>query len=137
MYLLFRKSLKMKQYNIYAGLNGSFGGASYQYTTLAESYEEAEQEAYEAACDEYESMAGLHGLYDIEDCIEEYCSENNLERDELDEEDLAIVDETYIEERENWLDYKAVLTEEDNIGEDDLILGYIVEDDSPDQTNSK
>ena len=82
-------------------------------------------------------MAGLHGLYNAEDCIEEYCSENNLERDELDEEDLAIVDETYIEERENWLDYKAVLTEEDNIGEDNLILSYIVEDDSPNQTNSK
>lgn len=127
----------MKQYNIYAGLNGSFGGASYQYTTLAESYEEAEQEAYEAACDKYEFMAGFLDLYDAEDCIEEYCSENNLERDELDEKDLVIVYETYIEKRENWLDYKAVLTEEDNIGKDNLILDYIVEDDSSDQTNSK
>ena len=127
----------MKQYNIYAGLNGSFGGASYQYTTLADSFEEAEQEAFEAACDEFESMAGLHGLVDEEACIEEYCQNNGLERNELDEEDLEIIDEIYLGERENWLDYRAVLTEEDDIDKDDLILGYIVEDDSSNQTNSK
>lgn len=127
----------MKQYNIYAGLNGSFGGASYQYTTLADSIEEAEHEAFEAARDEFESMAGLHGLVDEEACIEEYCQDNGLRRDELDEDDLAIIDETYVDERESWIDYRAVLTEEDDIDKDDLILGYIVEDDSPDQTDSK
>ena len=127
----------MKQYNIYAGLNGSFGEASYQYTTLADSFEEAEHEAFEAACDEFESMAGFHGLVDEETCIEEYCQDNGLERNELDEEDLEIIDETYLEERESWLDYRAVLTEEDDIDEDNLILGYIVEDDSSDQTDSK
>lgn len=127
----------MKQYNIYAGLNGSFGGASYQYTTLADSFEEAEYEAFEAACDKFESMASLHDIGDEEACIEEYCQDNGLERDELDEEDLKIIDETYLEERDSWLDYRAVLTEEDDIDEDDLILGYIVEDDSSDQTDSK
>ena len=127
----------MKQYNIYAGLNGSFGGAFYQYTILADSFEGAEHEAFEAACDEFESIAGLHGLMNEEACIEEYCQDNGLERNELDEEDLAIIDETYLEERESWFDYKAVLTEEDDIDKDDLILGYIVEDDSSDQTDSK
>lgn len=127
----------MKQYNIYAGLNGNFGGASYQYTTLADSFEKAEYEAFEAACNEFESMAGLYGLVDEEACIKEYCQDNGLKRDELDKEDLKIIDETYLEERESWLDYRAILTEEDNIDKDDLILGYIVEDDSSDQTDSK
>lgn len=98
MYLLFRKSLKMKQYNIYVRLNGGSGEVSYQCTTLAKLYDE--QEAYEAACNE------------------------------LDEEDLAIIDETDIKELENWLDYKAVLTKEDNIEEDDLTLVYIIENGS-------
>ena len=33
---------KLKEYNIYSGLGGGFGGASYQYTTLCESAEDAE-----------------------------------------------------------------------------------------------
>ena len=127
----------MKQYNIYAGLGGSFGGASYQYTILANSLEEAKNEAWEAACDEFESIAGSHGLYDEENCIEEYCLSNNLSRDELDEKDLAVINELYLEERDSWIRFNAVLTEEDNIDKDDLILGYIVEDDSSNQTNSK
>lgn len=96
----------MKQYNIYVRLNGGSGEVSYQCTTLAKSYDE--QEAYEVTCDECESMARLDGL----------------------EEDLAIIDETYIKELESWIDYKAVLTKEDNIEEDDLTLIYIIENGS-------
>lgn len=127
----------MKQYNIYAGLGGSFGGASYQYTTLAGTREEAEDEAFEVACEEYESMAGLHGLRDMDSCTEEYCLDNNLDQEELDEEDLDIIEEAYIEEREGWLCYNVVPTEEDTIDKDDLILGYVIEDDSVNQTYSK
>lgn len=39
----------MKQYNIYSGLGGSFGGANYQYTGLYETEEEAEDDAFQAA----------------------------------------------------------------------------------------
>lgn len=127
----------MKQYNIYAGLGGSFGGAQYQYTTLADSLEEAEHEAWEVSCEEYEQYAGLHGLLDEDDCIDEYCRESGLDSDELDEDDYAIINDTYQEERESWIEYRAVLTEEDNIDKDDLILGYVIEDDSANQTSSK
>lgn len=116
----------MKQYNIYVRLNGGSGEVSYQCTTLAND----KQEAYEAAYDECESIARLCGLYDAEDCIEKYCSENNLEYNELDEKDLAIIDETDIKEQESCIDYKAVLTKEDNIEEDDLILVYIIKNGS-------
>ena len=61
----------MKQYNIYVRLNKGSGEVSYQYTTLAKSYDEAKQETYEAACDKCESIARLYGLYDAEDNIEE------------------------------------------------------------------
>ena len=125
----------MKQYNIYVRLNGGSGEVSYQCTTLAKSYDE--QEAYEVTCDECKSIARLYGLYDAEDCIEKYCSENNVECNELDEEDLAIIDETDIKELENWLDYKAVLTKEDNIEEDDLTLVYIIENGSFSKINRK
>ena len=125
----------MKQYNIYVRLNGGSGEVSYQCTTLAKSY--ASCSSYEATCDECESIARLYGLYDAEDCIEKYCSENNIECNELDEEDLAIIDETDIKELENWLDYKAVLTKEDNIEEDDLTLIYIIENGSFSKINRK
>ena len=59
----------MKQYNIYAGLGGSFGGAHYQFTTLCETRDEAEGEAFESACEEYEQYGGLHGLPGWEDAI--------------------------------------------------------------------
>ena len=61
--------------------------------------------------------------YDEQEAYEAACNE-------LDEEDLAIIDETDIKELENWLDYKAVLTKEDNIEEDDLTLVYIIENGS-------
>lgn len=53
----------MKQYNIYAGL----GGADYQFTTLCETEDEALEEAYERACEDYEQYVGLHGLPGWED----------------------------------------------------------------------
>lgn len=45
----------MKQFNIYAGLGGGFGGASYRGTGEFKSLADAEQEAYELAIEEYQS----------------------------------------------------------------------------------
>jgi len=42
------------RYNIYAGLGGSFGGATYQGTGDFNSIESAEEMAYQCAVEEYE-----------------------------------------------------------------------------------
>lgn len=129
----------MKQYNIYAGLGGSFGGANYQYTTLCETEDEALDEAYKCACEEYEQYEGLYELPSWEDATREYCEELGISQEELkdtDEESLAI-EEYYNETRENWLAYHIVPTEEDDIDQEDLILGYVFEDDSSSQTDSE
>lgn len=98
----------MKQkYNIYAGLGGSFGGASYHGTGEFKSEEDASKVAYEIAREEYESYEGYHGIKDWADVAED----NNLDPD--DEDNFEEIDELYNEEIESWIEYYAVLTEED------------------------
>lgn len=106
----------MKQkYNIYAGLGGSFGGASYHGTGEFKSEEEASQVAYEIAREEYESYEGYHGIKDWADVAED----NNLDPD--DENNFEEIDELYNEEIESWIEYYAVLTEDDDeISEEEL-----------------
>ena len=106
----------MKQkYNIYAGLGGSFGGASYHGTGEFKSEEEASQVAYEIARGEYESYEGYHGIKDWSDIAED----NNLDPD--DEDNFEEIDELYNEEIESWIEYYAVLTEDDDeISEEEL-----------------
>lgn len=83
---------KMKEYNIYAGLGGGFGGKKYLYTGMFESHEDAEHEAWEAACEEYDSYEGTNGLGTYADAIEEAHGEFGWDRDdedtETDKEDL-------------------------------------------------
>lgn len=126
----------MKQYNIYAGLGGSFGGAHYQYTALCMTLEEAIDEAYECACEEYEQHARLRRLPSWEDAVQEYCEDNGLAEENITDEDSQDIEEYYNDSREDWLDYRVVPTDEDDIDEEDLILGYVIEDDSTSQTNS-
>lgn len=95
----------MQKYNVYAGLGGSFGGATYQGTGDFRSLADAEQYAYELAVEEYESYGGCHGLLDWSDVADD----NGLDYNE----DSAEIDELYIEEMESWLDYYAILTSED------------------------
>lgn len=92
----------MPLYNIYAGLNGGFGGANYIETTECENITVAEELAYWKACEEYDDMGGLHGLFNREEALEE--------NPDLSEEDL---EEMENEDRENWIDYYAILKEED------------------------
>ena len=52
------------KYAIYAGLNGGFGGATFQYVDDFDSEYEALDAAYDKAVEEYESYEGCHGLMD-------------------------------------------------------------------------
>lgn len=82
-------------YEIKYALGGGFGGTKNKdwEEIEADSKEEAEKEAFERACNEYESYAGMYGLRDVGQIIEE---------DEVDEDDAQ---EIFEEERERWLDY--------------------------------
>ena len=129
----------MKQFNIYARLSGSFGGATYQYTSLYETEEEASKEAFQIACDEYESHEGYHGLIDWEGAIDLYCEDNGINREDFEDnyENSLEVEEYYSEARESWIEYWAVPTDKDNIDQEDLVLDYIIEDDSSSQADSE
>jgi hypothetical protein len=84
----------MKKFKLYYGLGGGFGGAREDERIFEfENEDEALKDAFEMACEEYESYAGLHGLRDINDIMEE---------DNVDEEEAY---EIFCEERESWLDY--------------------------------
>lgn len=130
----------MKQYNIYAGLGGSFGGASYQYTGLYETREEAEDDAFQEACQHYDQYSGLHGLPGWEDAVNAYCADQGINPEDFDEGDdeiLQEVDTYYDEARESWLCYYVVPTDEDGIDQEDLIISYVIEDDSTSQADSE
>lgn len=103
------------KYNIYAGLGGSFGGATYQGTGDFKSRESAEQAAYEAAVEEYEMYEGYHGILDWYGVAET----NNLDPD--DENNEGEINELYNEEKESWMEYYVVLTEEDDLKEDEIL----------------
>lgn len=79
-----------------SGLGGGFGGQKNFEVIEANSLEDAEKWAWENACDEYESYAGMYGLRDINQIMEE---------DGIEDENEA--NEVFEEERESWLDYSA------------------------------
>lgn len=107
----------MAMYNIYAGLDGGFGGARYVGTMDCKNIDEALKEAREMAVEEYQSYEGMYGLIGWSD-IAENLNEYFLEEDASEEE----INDVYIEEMEGWLDYKAVLKTEDTLDEKEYLL---------------
>lgn len=107
------------KYDLFAGMRGGFGGATYQRTDNFANRDDAEAAAYELACEIFESYAGLHGVMGCEDCMEEAynsISEDNFDTpDEYGEALEEYADEAYNEERESWIDYWA----EESTGEYD------------------
>lgn len=108
---------ELKEYNIYAGLGGGFGGADYHSTILAKDHAEAEDYAYAIACEDYESYEGSYSIKDWGDIAEELELDSSTE----DPEEIESIQQAYEEERNNWIDYYAVLTEDDDIPEDELV----------------
>lgn len=122
---------KMKEYNIYAGLGGGFGGKKYQYTGLFKSHEDAEHEAWAAACEEYDSYEGANGLGTYADAMEEAHRELGWDRDDEDPELVAYANEVFDSYIEDWIEYCAIPTDEDTeTDKEDLIRDYIIEDDN-------
>lgn len=100
----------MNEYNIYTGLSGGFGGAKYHSTILCNNLDEAEEYAWELACQDYEEYCGCHGLRTWEDiAMEEMTYDEDL------------IGQIYNSEMEYWIDYYAKLTSEDDLEEDELI----------------
>jgi len=85
------------------GLGGGFGGIQNYEVFKVESRDLAETYAWEKACEEYESYAGMHGLRTIDDIMDE----DEVEYDEA--------EEIFNEERESWLDYVVLDFNEKNL----------------------
>lgn len=112
----------MKQYNIYTGIDKT----SYQYTGLFKNYQDALDEARAWACELYDNF----GRTTFNQTIVKYCRENNICNLDLTDKDLDNIKKLYDEIREDNIDYYVVLTSDDNIDSEDLILDYIIEDGS-------
>ena len=70
----------------------------------ADNIQEANHIAYECALEDYDSYAGLHGIPDFDSIAEDMF---DMSYDELDEDQMAAVDQEYYEGRESWIDYWA------------------------------
>ena len=70
------------------------------------SQQEADEAAYQLAIDDYESFEGLHGIRSMREIAEE---DFEVDLDELDFDTSLYIDieTTYMDERENQLDYSA------------------------------
>ena len=108
----------MIKYNLYAGLSGGFGGATYMGTYEFNTIEEATNEAYLLACEVYESYEGYHGIMSWEECrealIESYYEENDDDDEHSYEPEEEEVNIYYTEEKEGWLSYYAIPADEDD-----------------------
>lgn len=104
-----------REYNIYAGL----GEEQYYSTILAYNQDEATEYAYECARAEYEMFEEDEKVKSWTDVA--YDLGYNPLEDDLSEDEEKEVSEEYNRVVENWIKYRAILTSEDNIKEEDLV----------------
>jgi hypothetical protein len=82
-------------FKIYGGVHDTYHGI-YEY----DNEEDALEDAYQLAIENYESYEGLHGIPSWNDCKEDLIEAYG--EDEITDED---VDLHYIEARESWITY--------------------------------
>ena len=104
----------MPKFRIYSGLSGRFGGDQYQYTDEFANKELASDQAYQEACDEYDNMAGLHGLRSWEECQEEAEKDFGDITDDNYDALADLTEQIYNEERESWIEYRVEEVLEDD-----------------------
>jgi intein/homing endonuclease len=94
-------------YDLYAGMGGGFGGATYQTTEEFATKQDAENEAYLLAREIYESYEGSNGILSWDDCLaileEEY---GEVYDDE--------VHDYYLNEVESWICYHVEVHDDEN-----------------------
>lgn len=98
----------MPLFKIFAGMSGGFGGAFYQYTDEFDTESQANEAAYQIACETYDSQegCGIDGYQEFIDEATSYLDENDYE----DESEYGNALEEYANElsaeaRESWIDY--------------------------------
>lgn len=97
-----------RDYNIYAGMSGGFGGASYVRTLKDVTENEANEWAYQTAIEIFEGYIGLHGIMSYEEAFEEADGDDN------------VAYELIQEEAERWIECWVVpIEEDDDYDEDD------------------
>lgn len=70
-------------------------GSTEEDIITARNLDHANKIAWEAACQDYDNYAGMHGLRDLDEIMEE---------DGVDEDEAVQI---YEDERESWLEYDA------------------------------
>lgn len=101
---------KFHDYNIYSGLNGGFGGASYVGTIRQASEGKARDWVNILDTEAYESYEGLHGLLSFEEALEEAEGDRNLAY------------EIYNDAVEDWAAGYYIRTDEDEDFDEEIII---------------
>jgi hypothetical protein len=107
----------MKNYNIYAGQRGKM---IYLYTTQKNNLLEAVDVARQEVQLEYELTNGTKSYEEAEEIIRDKHRNEQVPEEEIKREAYELFDSW----RDSWGEYTAILTEDDNIANDDLILDY-------------
>lgn len=98
---------------IYAGLSNN-GGDKYMGTFSFNDRNEAYDEAYNIACEKYQSYEGLYGIPSYEECRDQAIEELERSNEPYTSEDVEYwTDEIYTEMVSHWIDYWIEEVEED------------------------
>lgn len=107
----------MNRYNIYAGKKGE---VHYLYTTQAENILVAADKAKQEVCLEYEMTNGTKSYEEAEEIIRDKYRNMQVAEEDIKHDAYELFDSW----RDNWGEYSAIATEDDDICEEDLILDY-------------